>query len=130
MTNRISSRIYRYAAIVLSLVFSYLGINGWLHQWSKCTNAGLVIQTIAQLLYGILGVAVAVVLIRKRRLPKVLEWTWPITMAIAAGLAPIFWGGTGILPGVSSGIAGLLLGVGMIWLARRGSRPQDTPHTS
>jgi hypothetical protein len=122
MDKRVSTRIFRFAAIVLSFAFSYLGISGWLHQWSKCNTVGLMIQTIAQLLYGLLGLVTGVILIRKRRLPKILEWAWPLTLAIAAGIAPVVWGGTGIFPGITSGVAGLLLGLGMVWLARKGTR--------
>jgi hypothetical protein len=122
MDTQSSSRLFRYTTIVLALAFSYLGINGWWHQWSKCTSVGLMVQTIAQLAYGLLGLVAGILLIRKRRLPKFLEWSWPLTMAIAAGMAPVVWGGTGILPGVTSGVAGLLLGVGIIWLARKGTR--------
>jgi len=122
MASRASTPIYRVAAIILSLVWGYLGIKGWWNQWSRCTNAGLIIQTIAQLLYGTISVAAVIILLRERKLPKILEWSWAITMAVAAGMAPVVWGGAGIGAGIASGIAGILLGLGMIWLARRGSQ--------
>ncbi|MFL5462522.1 MAG: hypothetical protein ACJ79B_07120 [Gemmatimonadaceae bacterium] len=41
-----------------------------------------------------------------------------ISLSLAAGLASVAWGGTSLLVGLVSGIAALLIGLGIAWLLR------------
>ena len=117
-----SSQILRYVAATLSLAFAFLGINGWWNQLSQCDTAGRLIQTFAQLGYGAVGLLVGGLLIAKRLVPKILEWSWIGTMTIAGGMAPIVWADSGILSGVAGAIAAMVIALGTIWLTRRVSR--------
>ncbi|MFL5621321.1 MAG: hypothetical protein ACJ8AB_01620 [Gemmatimonadaceae bacterium] len=41
-----------------------------------------------------------------------------ISLSLAAGLASVAWGGTSLLVGLVSGIAALLIGLGIAWVLR------------
>jgi hypothetical protein len=115
-----SSHISRYTAVLLLFAFSVLGFIGW---WNHCDSVGRQIQTMAQLLYGIFGLLAGVLLATNRPLPKVLEWGWTVTVTVAGGMAPVVWGGGRTLEGVAGGGIAILIALGTVWIARRGSRP-------
>ena len=118
-----STNILRYSAAVLSLGFAYLGIEGWWNQWVHCDTLARELQTASQLAYGALAAAIGLFVLMKRPVPRVLEWAWALATTTAAGMAPVVWGGAGVFAGMAGAVMGLLLALGVIWLARRGNRP-------
>ena len=117
-----TSRIYLYPAIVLSFAFAINASWNLWHLWNHCDTIARQIQTAFQFIYGAFSLVAGVLLLWKRPLPKILEWCWIASMAIAAGMAPVVWDGGAILQGVGSAVGASLIVMGIIWLARRGLR--------
>jgi len=114
--------IARLAAILIWSALAYVGIAGWINQWSQCDTLGRQIHTLAQLAYGVLSVVLVIIHLRSRRTPKVLAVIWGLAITMATGMAPIVWGSAGLVASAAAAVSGLLLVMGSLWLAHRGSR--------
>jgi hypothetical protein len=53
---------------------------------------------------------------------------WAASLTIAAGLAPVVWGGNGWLSGLVAAAAAVLIAAGVIWMLRAGDRRTAPPH--
>ncbi len=107
-------------AVLLLLGLTWLGVTGGLHQIPRSRTAGQWTQSIAQLGYGVLSLLGAITRFRGRRWGQLVPWCWIVTMAAAAGLAPVVWGGAGVGLGLASAAAVIAAGLGMVWLFRAG----------
>jgi len=116
------TQLSRFLAIVLFLFIGYSGIIGWWNQWNHCSTIYEEIQTIAQLLFGVLSLPAIILLILKRPLPEPLEGGFTVAFVIAGGMAPVVWGHQGVLIGFAAGGVTVLMAIGILWLARIGSR--------
>lgn len=102
---------------------AWTGIPGGLDQFSQANLTwGQQVQSVAQLAYGALGLLSLVVWFWARRWSGSVFIGWAASLALAAGLAAVVWGGTSIGVGVLSGVASLLIAWVMVWLLRFSAR--------
>jgi hypothetical protein len=117
-----NAQISRILAVILFLFFAWSGIIGWWNQWNHCNNLYEEMQTMAQLLFGLLSLPIVGYLVFGRPLPKLVERSFTLFFVIAGGMAPVVWGRQGVLIGIAAGALTILMALGALWLARRGSR--------
>lgn len=75
-----------------------------------------------QLAYGVLGLSCVLTTFWGRRWGPLIQIGWSLSVALAAGLASVVWGGTSLGIGLLSGGAALLIALAMLWLLRVGAR--------
>lgn len=75
-----------------------------------------------QLAYGVLGLSCVLTTFWVRRWGPMIQISWALSVALAAGLASVVWGGTSLGIGLLSGGAALLIALAMLWLLRVGAR--------
>ena len=113
-------RTFFVVGVLLLLGLTWLGVSGGVHQIPQSHTPGEWIQSIAQLVYGMLSLMGLLTRFRRSGWSRVMLWCWVVSMMLAAGLAPVVWGGTTIGVGlVSAGAVGLLA-LGIVWLVRAG----------
>jgi hypothetical protein len=115
------TQISRFFAIALFLLFSWSGFTGWWNQWSHCSSVYEEIQSIAQLLFGVLSIPIIVLLILKRPLPSILERAFTAAFVVAGSMAPVVWGKQTVLIGIAAGAVTILFALGTLWLAHHGT---------
>ena len=83
---------------------------------------GQEIQTVAQLDYGLLSLLAIVARFWIRPYQwKLAVWVvWVLSLAVAGGLAPVVWGGSGVGIGLLAGVATIPVALAIIWLLSRG----------
>ena len=118
-------------AILLLLALAWSGIYGGVEQLSQAPTPGQIVQTAAQLVYGLLSLLVVASAFRAHRFIRIIRWAWVAAVTIAAGLASVVWGETtwtiGLVGAVAAGGVALLI----LWLLRVGTRPMPSlfdPH--
>jgi hypothetical protein len=74
-----------------------------------------------QLAYGVLGLSCVLTTFWGRRWGPLIQIGWALSVALAAGLASVVWGGTSLGIGLLSGGAALLIALAMLWLLRLGA---------
>jgi len=104
--------------VLLLLVLTWLGVSGGLHQIPQSHTPGEWIQSIAQLVYGVLSLAGVVTRFRTPGRGRLVLWGWVVSMTLAGGLAPVVWGGTSVGVGLVSAAAVVLVALGLVWLIR------------
>lgn len=109
-------------ALLLLAALAYGGLAGALAQWSEQRTSGQSVQTATQFLYGMLSLLAIVTAFTWRRAARAIQMTWAITLATSGGLASVMWGDTSAVIGVVSGLAALLVALGIVWLLRTGAR--------
>ncbi|MFL5526668.1 MAG: hypothetical protein ACJ79I_09635 [Gemmatimonadaceae bacterium] len=75
-------------------------------------------QTFTQFGFGLFALLSVLTAFWARSWNRLMLVTWMISLSLAAGLASVAWGGTSLLVGLVSGIAALLIGLGIAWLLR------------
>jgi hypothetical protein len=75
-----------------------------------------------QLAYGVLGLSCVLTTFWGRRWGPLIQIGWALSVALAAGLASVAWGGTPLGIGLLSGGVALLIALAMLWLLRVGAR--------
>jgi hypothetical protein len=80
------------------------------------------LQSVLQLAYGVLGFSCVLTTFWGRRWGPPVQIGWALSVALAAGLASVVWGGTTVGIGLLSGGAALLIALAMLWLLRVGAR--------
>ena len=85
--------------------------------------------TLGVLLYGIFGLAAAIMLSARRPAAVWLTVVWAIVVTYVASTAALAYAGTDATVGaaVGAGIGALLLGVGVVWCARVVTRSSRLP---
>jgi hypothetical protein len=112
-------RVLRVVAILLLLVLAWLGIRGGIHDWPESQSIGQKVQSVFQLLYGVLSLLVIASTLRVVPFRRFVGWAWVITFAIAGGLAPPVWGNSTWLAGLAAGLATFGVGLLVLWLSDR-----------
>lgn len=107
--------------VALLLLLAWTGLYGGMMQIAETRTLGQEIQTIAQLDFGILSLLaiVARFWIRRYQWRLAIWFVWALSIAAAAGLAPVVWGGAGIGIGLLAACATLLVALGILWLLSR-----------
>jgi hypothetical protein len=109
-------------ALAFLAALAWLGISGGVHVISSTATTGQLVQGYAQLVYGLLCLGVCITTFWFTNLAVLLRVGWLVAITIAAGLAPIVWGGSGVLIGGVSALAAILVGWGCLALLRFGGR--------
>lgn len=108
--------------VLLLVALAWLGLSGGVRQWPLSQGAGETAQTVAQLAYGLLSVLSILTTRWGRRWAPLVLAGWALSITIAAGLAPVVWGGSGWPSGLLAAAAALLIAVGIIGMLRSGGR--------
>lgn len=119
-------RVLKLLAILVLLVLAWFGISGGIHQWPGSESTGQKVQTVFQLLYGVLSLLVIGATFRVGPVARVARWAWVITLTIAGGLAPVVWGGSTWVAGLAAAVAAFGVGLLVLWLLNRGAPASNT----
>lgn len=103
---------------VLLLWLAWIGLSGGVHQIPQSRTPGQIAQTFTQFGFGLFALLSVLTTFWGRSWNRLMLVTWMISLSLAAGLASVAWGGTSLLVGLVSGIAALLIGLGIAWLLR------------
>ena len=109
-------------AVLLLLVLAWFGLQGGIQQSSELQSLAQRIQTAAQFAYGLFGLLTVASIFRTGRFARVVQVSWLVTITVAAGMAPVVWGGATLGAGLVAGLAALLFGLLILWLLRAGAR--------
>jgi hypothetical protein len=114
---------FRHLSLAVALLFllglGFLGGRGGLAEWPQAITPGQRLASVTELLYGVLGLVGGAALLTRRSwtVPVILGWAASVTAT--AGLAPIVWGGQGLVAGLAAAGATALIAWGIVWLTRR-----------
>ena len=115
-------RVLLVVAMLLLLVLAWTGLRGGLNQIPQSQSTGQKAQTLSQFAYGVFGFLGVVTTFWGRRWNPVIMRCWVVSLTLAAGLASIVWGETGLGTGLLAGGARLLIALAIVWLLRVGAR--------
>ena len=111
---------------LLLLWLAWTGLAGGARQLPQSETVGQIAQSVTQLAFGLFALLSLVTTFRGRRWNLLALAGWTISVALAAGLASVVWGGTSLAKGLLTGTAASLIGVAVAWLLRVGARGLDT----
>ena len=114
-----TARVLRIVGVLLLLAAAWLGIGGGIHDWPQSQSTAQKVQSVFQLLYGVLSLLVIGSTLRVGPFDRVVGWAWLITFTVAGGLAPPVWGDSTWLAGLAAGLVSLGVGLLVLWLSRR-----------
>ena len=118
---RASPALRRVLLVVLAAFLLWLaweGLSGGVGEWSGSTTAGQKAQTVTQFAYGLFALSLLVVSLAAPRWRTPIEIGWVVSASLAAGLAPVVWGGSSIPMGIASGAATVVIALAVAWLLR------------
>jgi hypothetical protein len=117
--------ILRALVVLIWLLFAWQGISGGVSQLSSAETLLQRAQTFIQLGYGIIALLVVASTFRASAFARYVRIAWAVAVTLAAGLAPVAWGGTGWGPGTVAAVVGLGMAAIMLWFLRTSSRPRS-----
>ena len=99
------------------LLTGCVGIYNGLNEWGEGRTVPQHAVTVGVLLYGILGVATAFGLFRRRRWSLGTAIAWAIPIVYVPGLAVMVYGGEGATLGsaIAASAASALIALGVVW---------------
>lgn len=121
----LSHRVRRFllaAGAMIVLWLSWTGLTGGIHQLSQSRTTGQLLQTLTQFSFALFGLLSIVTTVWARRWNGTMLVCWTLSLTCAAALASVVWGNTTLLIGVVSGVAALLIALGIASLLRVGAR--------
>lgn len=101
---------------VLLLLLVWNGISGGLREFPRADSLGQQVQTVAQVAYGALAALVLLTTRQSPRLRRGIRVAWVVAVSLAAGIAPVAWGGTGVLTGVVTFVLSIAVASGIVAL--------------
>ena len=120
--NPIVRKIFLVVAALILLALAWTGLTQGVNQMPQSHTPGEIAQTLSQFVFGIFALLSLATIFWARRWNTLMLGGLIVSLALAAGLASVFWGGTSILIGLVSGGAALLIGLGIAALLRAGAR--------
>jgi peptidoglycan/LPS O-acetylase OafA/YrhL len=85
-------RIVRAGATLLLLVLAWGALSGGIRQLSRALTTWQWIETVVQLMCGVLSLLVVLTAFRWRRWAGPVRAVWAATLVVAAGLSGLVWG--------------------------------------
>lgn len=113
-------RTFAAVAAVLLLALTWFGVSDGVQQLPESHTPAEWIQSVAQLSYGVLSLLYLLTSVRTGRGTRLILWAWVVSLAIAAGLAPVVWGQASVKIGLASAAIVVLVAFGIVWLLRAG----------
>jgi hypothetical protein len=101
------------------VVLGVLGLNDVRHEWHVAKTIGQQAATFSEVVYAVSGILAAVALLRRAPVAWPLLVTWAVATIVTSGLAPVAWGGAGILSGVAAAMAAAVVAALVLHFARR-----------
>jgi hypothetical protein len=80
---------------------------------------------LAQLTFGLSGLGAAIGGILKKPWTGRVASVFPFGAGVASGLAPVYWGQSGPLTGIASGLLGFLIGYLLYMGVRGAGQPEE-----
>jgi hypothetical protein len=114
-----------WVSVVLLLLLGVAGLEGFLNDFDEVEALGQRIHTVAQLSFGITGLAAGIGAILKKSWAGAVALVFAFAAALAAGLAPVVWGDAGIGSGIASAAVAFFLGF-LLYLGVRADTPEET----
>lgn len=116
------SPFFRYlsgaVSLMLLLIIAWMAISGSLDQLPRSKTIGQKVQTIIQLICGLMSLMTVITLFRWKRWGRPIQNTWVASLVITAGLSALVWGPPMPLIVLIFGIAALLFAAGVLWMLR------------
>ena len=109
-------------ALLILVSLAWTGLSGGINQLPQSTTVGEKAQTLTQFAYGLFALLSAATACRGQRWARLVRVGWVVSLALAAGLASVVWGGTSLAIGLLSGAVAGLIALGIIWLLHEGAR--------
>ena len=103
---------------IVLLWLAWTGLSGGVNQLSQSDSPGQVAQTLAQFAFGLFALLSLLTSFWARRWNRLMLGCWMISVALAAGLASVVWGGTSLPIGFVTGAAALAVAFAIAWLLR------------
>ncbi len=113
-------RTFAAVAAVLLLALTWFGVSGGVRELPQAHAPAERIQSVAQLSYGVLSLLYLLTSVRTGRGARLVLVAWVVSLAIAAGLAPVVWGQASVKIGLASAAIAALLAFGIVALLRAG----------
>ena len=107
---------------LLLLWLAWTGLSGGVHQLPQSQTPGQIAQTLTQLGFGLFALLSLLTTFWGSQWNHSMLVGWTVSATLAGGLASVVWGGTSLLIGFVSGVASLLIALGIAWLLRIGAR--------
>lgn len=106
-------RVLLVLGVMLLGLSAFFGISGGLREVPRATGAGRIWQSYMQLAYGVSALSLGLVRFLLHRVSWALGAAFIVTVGLAAGLAPVYWGGANAQVGIFSGsvAAGVAFGI-------------------
>lgn len=109
-------RIVAFWVAVAFLLFLGLGgLQSAFSNWTAAETLGQRLCTVGEGAFGAFGLLAGGGAIGEWRWAGAAALAFAVSGGITAGLASVFWGGTGILTGLASAALGFLLGILFYW---------------
>lgn len=112
-------------SVVLLLFMGLSGLQGFFSDFPLVENLGQRFVNLAQLTFGLTGLGAAIGGILKKHWTGRVASVFPFGAGVAAGLAPVYWGESGPLTGIASGLLGFLIGYLLYMGVRRVGHPEE-----
>ena len=123
MTDATRARLWRWAAIVPLIALGALAVASGTHDTTQAEGARQRMQATAQLVYGVAALLAALTLAMRSPLARRVFRIFAVAIVVAAGLAPVAWGGSSWWTGILAALVGALI-AWLIWIPfRRGEAP-------
>jgi hypothetical protein len=107
---------------IVLLWLAWTGLTGGVNQLSQSGSPGQIAQTLAQFAFGLFALLSLFTSFWARRWNRLMLAGFTISVALAAGLASVVWGGTSLPIGFVTGAAALAVALAIAWLLRVGAR--------
>ena len=122
----------RVVALAVLLFTGVAGVHNGIDERSGITNGLQAVVTTGVLVYGLLGVAAFLAVLRHWRSAGPLVILWGIDITMVATLAPLAYGGPDVpVPGaLAGGLATALVAFGIWWVTIRSARTASSAPVS
>jgi hypothetical protein len=113
-----------WVAITLLVGLSVLGLQSAIDELGSASTLGQQAATATQFGYALAGLLAAAGLLGRRAWSWATLWVWAGLITLTCGMAPVVWGGAGLLPGLAAAVAGGGVAAFGLWLAKRDLDPR------
>lgn len=111
--------IAHWISITSLIVVDALGLQSAMEELHSANTLGQQVATGTQFGYAFAGFLAAGALLAGRSWAAGALWLWAGLITVTGTMAPIVWGGAGVVAGIGAGVVTAAVGAAMIWLAAR-----------
>lgn len=118
-TKLVFRRFLLFCICLFLILLAWVALDGGVNQWPRSVSFGQQVETIIQIVFGLLCLLTVITCFWWRGWAKFIRLGWATSLVLTAGLSALVWGPSMPLIALAFAMVAFIVALGIIWALQR-----------